>query len=183
MAIFRRNKQGKIIKVSPDNDPFYITGRPTVIDDVVVSKLEHAFSIGCPTREACSFAGISHEAFYNFVEKYPEFNDRFNSLKDKPILAARDTVAKAIKVNPEMAFRYLERKRPKEFGGSLKLTDGDGKPLKTEGGVVNNNLTMILENAEPDTRKNFLESARKLLDSQRVEEGAISLQPARPDKE
>lgn len=163
MAIFRRDKKGKIIKVSQDNDPFYITGRKTVVDEVVVSKLEYAFSIGCPTLEACSFAGISGKTFYRFIEKYPEFWDRFKDLKNKPILEARDTVVRAIKTNPEMAFRYLERKRPKEFGNNLKLTDGDGKPLPINGQVVNNNLTMILENADKNTRQNFIELSRKLL--------------------
>lgn len=180
MAIFRRDKKGKVIKVSPDNDPFYITGRKTVVDEVVVGKLEYAFSIGCPTLEACAFAGIHRDTFYEFIKKYPEFADRFKDLKNKPILEARDTVVRAIKTNPEMAFRYLERKRPKEFGNNLKLTDGDGKPLPINGQVVNNNLTMILENADANTRKNFIELSRKLL-SGGTQGGDIPLQPSSID--
>lgn len=177
MAIFRRDKKGKVIKVSQDNDPFYITGRKPIVDEIVVAKLEQAFSIGCPTLEACAFAGISRDCFYDFVKKYPEFSDRFNDLKHKPILEARDTVVRSIKTNPEMAFRYLERKRPKEFGNNLKLTDGEGKPLKTVGDVVNNNLTMILENADTNTRKNFIELSRKLLAGGN-KGGDIPLQPS-----
>lgn len=179
MAIFKREKTGKIIKVKSDPSSFSLAGRKPIVDELVVAKLEYAFSIGCPTTEACSFAGISRDCYYDFIKKYPEFADRFDDLKQKPILEARDTVVRNIKTNPELAFRYLERKRPKEFGNNLKLTDGDGKPLPI-GEVVNNNLTMILENADTNTRQKFVELSRKLL-SGGNDGGDIPLQPASTD--
>jgi hypothetical protein len=36
-------------------------------------------------------------------------------LREKPVLIARQTVVKSLKDNPEMALKYLERKRKKEF--------------------------------------------------------------------
>lgn len=180
MAIFKRDKKGKITKVKSDPASYSLAGRKTIVDELVVAKLEYAFSIGCPTTEACSFAGISRDTYYYFIDKYPQFADRFNDLKQKPILEARNTVVKAIKTNPELAFKYLERKRSKEFGNNLKLTDGDGKPLPISGQVVNNNLTMILENADKNTRQNFIELSRKLL-SGRNKGGDLPLQSASSD--
>lgn len=93
-------------------------GRPTVITDVVIAKLSQAFGIGCSALEACSYADISKDAFYDFLKNEPEFSDRFRRLRDNPVLAARQTVFTAIKTDKALAYDFLKAKRPAEFQGA-----------------------------------------------------------------
>lgn len=95
-------------------------GRPTVMTPEVVLKLEQAFAIDASVEEACSYAEIARNTFYEYLKVKPEFQDRINDLRQKPILKARQTVVKAL-IDPNHAFRYLEKKAKKEFGPSLDL--------------------------------------------------------------
>lgn len=89
-------------------------GRPTVMTTDTVNKLEQAFAIGCTDEEACVFADISRTTLYDYIKKNPEFADKKEALKKKPILKAKNTVVKNLD-NPDMALKYLERKCKDEF--------------------------------------------------------------------
>lgn len=94
-----------------------INGRPTVITKQVLQKLEYAFSIGCSDKEACIYADIASSTLYKYCQDNEEFSERKELLKDKPVLAARMAVVKAIEAgDTKMAWNYLERKRSEEFG-------------------------------------------------------------------
>lgn len=98
-------------------------------EEMVLLKLEEAFSIGCTDEEACTYADISTTAFYRYQDANPEFRERKARLKDKPVLLARKVIVDAIKdKNTDIAFKYLERKRKAEFGSRIDLTT-DGEPL------------------------------------------------------
>jgi len=103
-------------------------GRPTIMTPSVVTKLEQAFSLDCTVSEACFYAGISRETYYEFLRREPAFVDRFDSLRNKPVLKARQTVYTALK-NPQYATWYLERKAKKEFSSRQELTGADGDKL------------------------------------------------------
>jgi hypothetical protein len=94
-----------------------------------LKKLEEAFAIGASDAEACFYADISHETLYTYQDKHPEFLERKNALKERPVLLARQTVVKSLESNPELAMKYLERKRRKEFAQRQELTGADGKDL------------------------------------------------------
>ena len=96
------------------------TGRPTVMTNEVVRKLEQAFAHDCTVEEACLYAGISRETYYAFCRKRPDFSDRITLLRHTAILVARRTIIEALPHNPALAMKYLERKRPQEF--SLRAT-------------------------------------------------------------
>ena len=96
-------------------------GRPTVMTKEVVNKLEQVFAIDGSVEEACSYADISRQTFYEHLKVNPEFSDRIEELRQRPVLKARQTVVKALN-DPNQAFRYLEKKRRKEFGNALELT-------------------------------------------------------------
>lgn len=104
-------------------------GRPTIMTPDIVSKLENAFAIGCTDIEACLYADISRTTLYEYIQRNPEFADRKEELKQKPILLARDTLVKGIKDNPELALKFLERKLKSEFSLRTELTGADGKDL------------------------------------------------------
>lgn len=90
-------------------------GRPSVMTQLVVSKLEYAFSIGSTVTEACGFAGITRQTLYEFIEKDKLFADRIESLREQPVLKARETIVQRLN-DPEFAKYYLSKKRPDEFG-------------------------------------------------------------------
>jgi hypothetical protein len=104
-------------------------GRPTVMTPDVIVKLEQAFAIDSTVQEACSYAEISHDAFYDYLKKNPQFSDRIADLRNRPILAARERVVKGIRENYSNAMDYLRRKKRAEFGDSVDHTTG-GKPLQ-----------------------------------------------------
>lgn len=108
-------------------------GRPSVFTPEVVRKLEYAYGIDCTDEEACLYADVSESAFYDFLKETPQFAERRKALKNKPVLLGRQTVIKGfvgaaaefdkrgnqlkaeIPPNPELAMKYLERKKKDEF--------------------------------------------------------------------
>ena len=88
--------------------------RPIEFTEEVVKKLEEAFALDCTVSEACLMADISRETYYQHIKKKPELADRFEELRSKPVLKARQTVISSLST-PHDAQWYLERKRKDEF--------------------------------------------------------------------
>lgn len=87
--------------------------------DEVLKKLEYVWALGGTDEEACLYADISVQALMVYQKKHPKISLRKNLLKEKPVLMAREAVIKALKdKNPDIAIKYLERKKKDEF--SLK---------------------------------------------------------------
>ena len=105
-------------------------GRPTIVDEAVLHKLEEAFSLGCTDLEACFYANISKSTLYNYQNANPEFVERKEELKENPILLARTSVVKGLQDNPELALKFLERKKKDEFSTRTESTGKDGEPLQ-----------------------------------------------------
>lgn len=103
-------------------------GRPTVITQEVLRKLEEAFSLGCTDLEACLYANISKSTLYDYQKANPDFLERKEKLKEAPILLARKTVIDSLK-NPLTAQWYLERKKKDEFATRVENTGRNGEPL------------------------------------------------------
>lgn len=82
---------------------------------ITVKKLEEAFALDCTVSEACFYANISRQSYYDLIKYKPELFDRFEWLRNKPVLLARQEVVKWMRSNPDLALKYLERKRKDEF--------------------------------------------------------------------
>ena len=100
-------------------------GRPPIINDEVMKKLEQCFSLGSSDLEACIFADISPATLYNYQKEHPEFLERKQLLKEKPILKARNTIVKSLD-DPKIALEYLKAKCKSEFGQRMEITGTDG---------------------------------------------------------
>lgn len=94
-----------------------------------IKKLEEAFAIDATVGEACFYADISEPTYYNFVKKNPQLLEKFNRLRNKPVLKARKTVVDSLD-DPNHAKWFLERKKKKEFGERKEVTGADGEPIK-----------------------------------------------------
>lgn len=99
------------------------TGRPAKITGPVIDKLDYAYSIGCSDPEAATYAGVSLSCLYRYLNDHPEYRDRREALKKKPVLEARETVLQSIRSgDPVTAKWYLEKQAPEDFGSRAELT-------------------------------------------------------------
>lgn len=114
-------------------------GRPTVMTDLVVAKLEEAFSNGATDEQACFIANVSRNSLYDYIKIHPEFSNRKEDLKDMIKYQAKVKVKQAIleEDKPDTAKWYLERK-DKEFKPKGDLTTDD-KPISILNGVISSN--------------------------------------------
>ena len=103
-------------------------GRPTVMTEEVIKKLEYAFSQGCTDGEACLLANISRASLGKYCAENAEFADRKAILKENPMLKARMTIIKSLD-EVEHAKWFAERKMKGEFAPRQERTGSDGKPL------------------------------------------------------
>lgn len=106
-----------------------MVGRPPIIDKEIIDKLERCFSLGCSDAEACCFANISTTTLYNYQKTNPEFIERKEMLKNKPILEARNTVVQNLRKDPKLALEYLKAKKKDEFGQRMEVTGANGEAL------------------------------------------------------
>lgn len=98
----------------------------------VVRKLEYAFAYDCTVEEACLYAGISRNTYYEFLKQYPDFQDRTSELRLVPVLMARMRVIMEAERNADMALKYLERRRKAEFSTRTEVAHSGDIPNRHE---------------------------------------------------
>jgi len=109
--------------------------RPVEFDAETVRKLEEAFSIDATVEEACFYADISRQSYYDHVKAKPELFDRFTALRQRPVLKARQTLVKSLD-NPDHAKWYIERKKKAEFSTRSEHTGADGEQLLPSAAII-----------------------------------------------
>lgn len=91
-------------------------GRPRKITKEVVGKLEYAFMRGFNISEACDYAAISRDTYYEKLKQSKEFSDRMERAKTNLQRKAKLNLAEAIESgNLNESKYYLERKCKDEF--------------------------------------------------------------------
>jgi hypothetical protein len=133
-------------------------GRPTELTDEVRSKIEAAAAFDATLEEIAFYAGVHRVTLYRWLKDDEELRNRVDELRQKPILKARQTVVEALQ-DPNHAFRYLERKRPKEFMPSAKI-EHSGTVAFTPGQVTPEQEALRVE-YEEKLRKTLVEDAEK----------------------
>lgn len=107
-------------------------GRPTVMTEKVLQKLESAFMRGLSDREACLLANIGTTTLYNYCEENPEFGERKELFKEQLKTQAKLNIAEAIQNKDiDLSKWYLERKAKDEFSTKTEI-DGNLKVTKLE---------------------------------------------------
>lgn len=105
-------------------------GRPTVMTEITLAKLEIAFGNGASDREACLIAGIDTQTLYSYQLAHPEYVERKEMLKDMPKYQARKNIVDAINANNVAVSQwYAERKVKEEFSQRTEQTGKDGEAL------------------------------------------------------
>jgi len=106
-------------------------GRPTIMTEITIKKLDEAFSMGFSDSEACLYANISKQTLYNHSKDDKEFVGRKEELKNHPRILAKRNIYNSLKENKKIEDSkwYLERRAKKEFGNNMDLTT-DGNELQ-----------------------------------------------------
>jgi len=102
------------------------TGRPSKnkgIDSLVVRKLIEAFKNDFTIEEACSYAGISKDSYYRWLNQDQEFSDEMSRSKYFVGIEAKKVIKKAIeRGNLKASQWYLERKQKDLYGLTPKYS-------------------------------------------------------------
>ena len=91
--------------------------RPTRLTDEVLKKLEDAFKVGASISQACIYAGISQQDYFNWIKKYERFFERMEGFKNFPYVFSKEAIFKAIiskdpNVSAKYALEFLKRRDP-----------------------------------------------------------------------
>ncbi|HXK52837.1 hypothetical protein H6802_00440 [Candidatus Nomurabacteria bacterium] len=73
-----------------------VPGRPSIVTNAVVKKLEHALRRGASITEACSYAEISRQVFYYHMHVDEDFFDTMCIARDSLKLNALENIYYAI---------------------------------------------------------------------------------------
>lgn len=87
----------------------------------VINKLEVAFAYCYTDKEACLYAGISHQTLYNYQEKHPEFVERKETLRLTPNLAAKRELVNGVTGNLDQARWWATHKMGDDFAPKTKV--------------------------------------------------------------
>ena len=133
--------------VGMDKKKNHKRGRPLKINDSVLSKLEYAYSIGCNDIEACSYADVSLSCLHRYLNSHNDFRERRDTLKNKPVLQAKQNVYDSLKYGDAIMTRwYLEKKCPSEFGNKaeLNVTTSGTLDIESRSDALNGFLSKFL---------------------------------------
>ena len=101
-------------------------GRPSVMTAETIQKLEKAFLMGCPDKEACLYAEIAPSTLYAYQQENPEFTERKDTLKQNPFMKARGVILDALEDGDKFtAHKVIDRKE-----GSKLAIKAEIKPLE-----------------------------------------------------
>ena len=103
-------------------------GRPTVLTQEAILKLEAAFLVGGTDLEACCNAGISMSTLYLYCQNNPKFSDRKELLKNQPTLKAKLIIDGALTEGDlATAHKVIDRKE----GSKVDVTSKGQKVANT----------------------------------------------------
>lgn len=121
-------------------------GRPTKLTDEVRKKMEEVAALDGTVEEMAYYCDVSRQTIYQWLKDDPEFSDRIERLRERPILKARQTITKSLET-PQGAQWYLSRKKKKEFAERLEQTGADGKELPQP--IIN----VFRDNSDPEGKE------------------------------
>ncbi|MNH49977.1 hypothetical protein D3C73_15770 [compost metagenome] len=108
------------------------TGRPTVINPDVVSKLIASFHTGLNVREACWQSGISHEAYYQRLRKDNVFADTMAKAQGEMTSKAKKIVAGALTAGDLSTAKWWIEHRSRQNSNEDKDETSDIRDVLTE---------------------------------------------------
>lgn len=91
----------------------------------VISKCQEVWAVGGTDAEASMYANITSASLSRFLQVNPEIAELRDRLQEKPILLARRSVMSQMRHDGNLALKYLERKKNKEFSVKQEIEQKD----------------------------------------------------------
>ena len=105
-------------------------GRPTIMTPDTVKKLKEGFAQGFSVANACIWADISRQTYFDYCKLHPEFSDQCKTLQQKPLIKSILVINKALNEGDVSTAKwYAERKAKDEF--SLKVENQHNGEITT----------------------------------------------------
>ena len=96
-------------------------GRPTVMTEKTLEKLEEAFKVGATDEEACLNADIDPKTLYNYCDKNTSFSSRKELLKNQPNFKSKINIVEEINNGDVAQSKWWLEKKDKEFQPTSKI--------------------------------------------------------------
>lgn len=91
-------------------------GRPTVITDDAIQKLEEAFKWDATIGEACRYAGISESTYYDHYNKNKQFSEKIDRARDFIFELAKKNIERAVSEgDTELSVKLLKMRQNKIY--------------------------------------------------------------------
>ena len=106
------------------------SGRPTVMTPEVIAKIEYCISRGYNDYESFHTAGVSRDAFYDYLKKDVKFADKIQWLRSNTNILSKEIVFEKLLEKDILTAKWLlERKAKDEYSTRNELTAADGEQL------------------------------------------------------
>lgn len=101
------------------------TGRPSVINDETLRKIDEGALLGLNNSSLCLYADISQSAFYSYIKEHPDLKDRIDLLRNNNNILAMRNVRKGLEDTDKkergiMTRWFLEKTDP-DFNSKLSV--------------------------------------------------------------
>jgi hypothetical protein len=144
------------------------TGRPPVINKVIVQKLEVAFRDGFSVAKACTLSGISRSTYYEHLKRNADFSDKMVLAQAWVTELAKQVVVAEIKAgNLPAAKWWLERKAKEEFGPNAAIVVSTSPTGGLE--VIHDSITVMRKMVDKMERDHDAAAAMAPLNENNVE--------------
>ncbi|MBI5414847.1 hypothetical protein HZA38_05035 [Candidatus Peregrinibacteria bacterium] len=112
----------------------YSMPRPTKYKGIsanIVQKLKEAFRNDFTVEEACAYAGISKQTYYNWEREFSEFLDEMQRAQMFLRTEAKKILKKALLSDPNFknALKFLERRMPAHYS-SKHCLEGENNDIQ-----------------------------------------------------
>jgi hypothetical protein len=132
------------------------TGRPTVMTNATVQKLEAALRDGFNVEMACHVSGVGRSTYYQHLQSNPDFADKMALAHDWTTQRAKQVIGTAIN-NGDLptAKWWLERKLRAEFAANPPTQQNQHNNLDgwLDGGKREEQLFTLLSSAQANMPK------------------------------
>jgi len=110
-------------------------GRPTVMTEIVLQKLEECFLAAMTDREACCIAGIGEATLYDYCAANEKFSEKKETLKDMPSAMAKNIIKRSLTDGELSTAKYV-----------LDQKQGKKLDITTQGNALPNIITIVPPN-------------------------------------
>ena len=109
--------------------------RTTKFTPDTLNKLEEGAAHRLSDKGTSAHAKISRDTFYRWLKEIPGLSDRLDDLRELPITRSKRNIVSRLDSDVNVAFKYLEKEKPDEYGERLNVKDMDTSTDSEEEGI------------------------------------------------